>query len=527
MIGGVPTGAMQPDGDADRRPVIAVDGGGMAGLAAAWQLAEDLGSDPGAEAGGRPRVIVLEAGSRPGGKVRSAEFCGRTVDLAADAFLARRPEATGLCAELGLDDSLVAPGAAGASLWARGRLRMMPDGLNLGVPTRWLPLARSGILSPTGAARAAADLVLPHRADPGNSTDRPVGAIVGARLGQQVVERLVDPLIGGIHAGGVDDLSAEAIFPPLLDADRRSGSLMRAMSLPVPPAPAPGTPPPAPVFWSLDGGVARLPAELTAALVARGVAVHTGVAVESLDRTTGDGEAVRTWRLTLAGDASTVPGAVGASDSTRTLAVDGVVLAVPAGQASGLLAGHAPEAASLLGDVSHASVSVVTLSLPTGAIRSALVGTGFLIPRTSMIDGRPALVTGCTYLTRKWPGLARGEDELIRLSVGRFGDDRPDALDDDELTAAAFGELTKILDIAGPPRASMVTRWDGAFPQYRVGHLSRTARIERSVADLPGVGVAGAAYRGVGIPAVVGSGRAAAKAVLASLRPVLPSMPTP
>ena len=172
-------------------------------------------------------------------------------------------------------------------------------------------------------------------------------------------------------------------------------------------------------------------------------------------------------------------------------------------------------------------MSVVTLSLPTGAIRSALVGTGFLIPRTSMIDGRPALVTGCTYLTRKWPGLARGEDELIRLSVGRFGDDRPDALDDDELTAAAFGELTKILDIAGPPRASMVTRWDGAFPQYRVGHMSRTARIERSVADLPGVGVAGAAYRGVGIPAVVGSGRAAAKAVLASLRPVLPSMPTP
>jgi oxygen-dependent protoporphyrinogen oxidase len=491
----------------------------MAGLAAAWELIG--GADPAGDTG--PRVVVLEAGHRTGGKVASTEFCGRTVDLAADAFLARRPEATGLCTELGLEGSLVAPGASGAALWSRGRLRMMPDGVNLGVPTRWWPLCRSGILSPQGSLRAAVDLVRPHRGDPGATGDRAVGPVVAARLGHEVVERLVDPLVGGIHAGGVDQLSAEATFPPLLSADRQPGSLMRSLGRPPrgnpsPPTspPAPGTPP-TPVFWSLAGGAARLPAELASSLAARGVAVHTRVAVESLTRAPAGGPDPRTWLLTLAGEATSVAGAVGSSDSRAVLAVDGVVLAVPAAQASLLLTGLAPVAASLLSDIEHASVTVVTLSMPAGSIRSELAGTGFLVPRTSTIDGRPALITGCTYLSRKWPGLARPDDELVRLSVGRLGDDRPSSLDDDELTAASFGELARILDVDGRPRQSMVTRWDGAFPQYTVGHLDRTARIEQSVAELPGVGVAGAAYRGVGIPAVVGSGRAAARAVLGSL----------
>ncbi len=503
-----------------RRPVVAVVGGGMAGLAAAWQLSSDLGPSE----DGTPQVVVLEAGGRTGGKVRSAEFAGREVDLAADAFLARRPEATGLCTELGLTDALVAPGATGASLWARGRLRMMPDGVNLGVPTRWWPLARSGILGPGGAARAAVDLVRPHRADPGATGDAAVGGVVTARLGHEVTERLVDPLVGGIHAGGVDDLSAEATFAPLLAADRRSGSLMRRLRLPAPPPPDPSRPP-SPVFWSLEGTAARLPAELTAALVARGVAVHTGVAVEALARRPADGTAGRAWELTLAGDTASVPGATGAGDSARTLAVDGVVLAVPAGQASGLLAVHAPRAAALLGGIRHSSVSVVTLSVPRHAIRSELVGTGFLVPRTSPVGGHTALITGCTYLSRKWPGLARPGDELIRLSVGRFGDERPDSLDDDELTAAAFDELSRILGVEGRPLESLVTRWHGAFPQYTPGHLERSDQVDRSVAELPGIAVAGSACRGVGIPAVVGSGRAAAGVVLASLDGAPPAVP--
>ena len=180
--------------------------------------------------------------------------------------------------------------------------------------------------------------------------------------------------------------------------------------------------------------------------------------------------------------------------------MDGVVLAVPAGQAAGLLAPHAPGAAALLGSLDYASVAVLTLAFPAGAVRSPLVGTGFLVPRTSEVRGRRALVTGCTYLSRKWPHLARPGDELIRLSVGRHGDTRPDELSDDELVREAAAELGAIVDVGGPPDEWLVTRWDGAFPQYPAGHLARVARIHDEVATLPGLALAGAA--GLRSPAI-------------------------
>ncbi len=484
---------------ARRAPVVAVVGGGIAGLAAAWELAAGPAGAPGVE------VHVLESGDRLGGKLQSAEFEGRTVDLGADAFLARRPEAAGLCDELGLHDELVAVGASGAALWARGRLRAMPAGLNLGVPDRWGPLARSGILAPGGVAQAAVDLVRPHRGVREVTGDRAVGEIVASRLGREVVDLLVDPLVGGIHAGGVDDLSAAATFPQLLAADRQRGSLMRNLGRSRPPAPA--TTPATPLFWSLAGSTARLGRALAEALAARGVHLHTGVAVDALRRTGPDGPG---WALDLGG------AGIGGGP---TLAVDGAVLAVPAGSAARLLAEHAPVAAGLLAEITTSSVAVVTLTVPAAAVRAPLTGTGFLVPRAARVDGRTALVTGCTYLGRKWPHLARPGDELLRLSVGRHGDTRPDALDDAELVDAAFAELARILGVDGRPTASLVTRWDGAFPQYAVGHLVRVDRIERSVAELPGLAVAGAAYRGVGIPACVGSGRTAARGVLAALDP--------
>ena len=197
--------------------------------------------------------------------------------------------------------------------------------------------------------------------------------------------------------------------------------------------------------------------------------------------------------------------------------VDGVVIAVPATEAAVLLAPYAPVAAGMLSVIDYASVAVVTLSLPADSFSGPLTGTGFLVPRTSVIDSRPALVTGCTYLGRKWPHLARPEEELIRASVGRFGDERYQQLDDDELQASVRGELAAILGLRSTPLATRITRWEKAFPQYRPGHLLRVAKIEEDVAGLDGVAVAGAALRGVGIPACVGSGRAAARRVLASV----------
>jgi oxygen-dependent protoporphyrinogen oxidase len=502
------------------RPSVAVVGGGIAGLAAAWELVEG----PPADGGTRPDVHVFEESDRVGGKLQAAEFAGRTVDLAADAFLGRRPEATDLCDELGIAGSLVPVGAAGASIWARGRLRPMPSGLNLGVPTRWWPLARSGILGPLESLRPALDLVTPHRRTAGAFGDRAVGPIVEERLGRPVVERLVDPLVGGINAGAVDQLSAAATFPVLIGASHQPGSLMRSLAraaaraAQAAPAPAGA---PSPVFWSLPEGTASLATLLAEALTRRGVTIHTGTAVEAIERAEASGGSDPGWRLTLAGrgpgrasDQGEVPvrGEVPAA-----LTVDGLILAVPAPRAAVLLALPAPEAAGLLSTVGYASVSVVTLALPAGSLGTTLRGTGFLVPRTSTVEGRPALVTGVTYLGRKWPHLGRPEDELVRASVGRAGDLRHTGLDDDELVASVVGELSGLAGLRERPVEARVTRWEGAFPQYEVGHLLRVGQVEQSLAALRTVAVAGAALRGVGIPACIGSGRSAARQVLAGL----------
>lgn len=508
------------------RPVVAVVGGGIAGLAAAWELVTaGAGGDSG------PEVHVFEASDRTGGKMRTAEFAGRRVDLAADGFLARRPEATDLCAELGLEDTLVPVGASGASIWARGRLRMMPDGLNLGVPTRWWPLFRSGILSPVESIGVAKDLVKPHLRTGMTFGDRSVGRIVGDRLGRPVVERMVDPLVGGIQAGGVDELSAAATFPVLIAASDQPGSLMRALGRvmrrpsPSSASSAPAPPATSPAFWSLPDGTASLAELLAAELQRRGVVVHTSTPVESVEWTGDRGPGPSRWQLTLGRTASagTVdgngsgPGTVGGDRTADGPEADGLVLAVPAREAAVLLAPHAPVAAGMLSTIEYASVAVVTLALPPGAVTAPLRGTGFLVPRTSTIDGRPSLITGVTYLSRKWPNLSRPDDELIRASVGRYGDERHALMDDAELTASVLGELDALLGVRHPPLHASVTRWQDALPQYEVGHLLRVGRIDQDVAGLGAVGIAGATLRGVGIPACIGSGRAAAQRVLASL----------
>jgi oxygen-dependent protoporphyrinogen oxidase len=347
-----------------------------------------------------------------------------------------------------------------------------------------------------------------------------VGAIVQERLGRPIVERLVDPLVGGIHAGDVDELSAAATFPYLLAASIQSGSLMRRLrrrrQRPPDRPDHPGTAPEerAPLFWSLPNGVAGLADALEAELIRRGVTITTGVSVEAIDRWEPDRTGAGRWRLDLR------------SDRHHTLIADGLVLAVPARETAVLLAAHAPEAAGLLSTIEYASVAVVTLAFPKGAIRASRKGTGVLVPRTATLGGARSLVTAVTYLDRKWPHLARRDDDLIRASVGRFGDLRHQSLDDDELRDAVLSDLALLLGVHDRPVESLVTRWDGAFPQYQVGHLILVGRIEQDVATLAGIEVAGAAYRGVGIPACIGGGRAAARRLLGSLSSPGPSVPS-
>jgi oxygen-dependent protoporphyrinogen oxidase len=468
---------------------VVVVGGGISGLAAAWEL---TGGGGGA-GGGSLEVVVLESSSRLGGALSSEPFGGRIVDTGPDGFLGRRPEALALCEEIGLGDALVPIASKGAAVWARGKLRPLPAGLALGIPTRFWPAARSGILGFGGQVALARDALLPRPDARGPIGDRSIGPLVAHKLGRRVAERLVDPLIGGIHAGSVDDMSAAATYPPLLVAAQKRGSLMRALRAEVP-LPSPDAPP---LFWAVEGGMASLVERLRSALVERGVEIRSDTPVERLER---GGRGGPGWEV---------------ATNDGSLEADAVVLAVPAPVAGHLLRPHDDEAAGLLDHIAYASVTLVTLRVPLEALAAPLAGTGFLVPRRSPAPsgGEPWAVTACTYLSEKWPHLAADGEVLLRASLGRFGDDRAASWTDAEIVARVWSELGLLMGLAGDSPASMVARWPQAFPQYRVHHLMRTAGIEAAVARLGGIAVAGSAYRGVGIPACIASGRAAAQAV--------------
>jgi oxygen-dependent protoporphyrinogen oxidase len=446
---------------------VAVIGGGITGLAAAWFVREDAD------------VTLFEATARLGGKIRTSDFGGLPVDEGADAFITRTPDGVDLARELGLGDDLVAPAVAQASLWARGRLRPLPPNV-LGVPTDLLALARSGILAPGGVARAALDLVLPRRSFAG---DRAVAEVIGARFGRDAAMGLVDPLLGGIHAGHTDSLSIDAVAPQLAAAARRHRSLSLGLAADrrAAPPPSPGEPP-APVFLTPRAGVGQLVERLSDKLA--GLIVHTRI--DRVDRGP-DG----TWIV-----------------DGRTF--DGVVLAVPAPAAAALIGAHSPDALAELGRIRHSSVVLVTMAYDASAVpEAAYTGSGFLVPRP---EGR--LMTACTFASNKWPHWSPPGVRVVRVSAGRSGDERAFELTDGRLVDALHGELTEAVGVSGGPREVRVSRWPDAFAQYEPGHLDRVGRIEAALAvDMPGVVVAGAAYRGVGIPACVASARRAAAAV--------------
>ena len=485
-------------------PTVVVVGGGIAGLSAAWELTT---AAPGTQ------VVVLESADRLGGKLRTATVGGRAVELGPDAFLARRPEAVALCGELGLGDDLISPGSRIAYVWARSGLRRLPAGLALGVPTRLGPLARSGILSPLGTARAALDLAwwpTPGGARGHDASDRTVAEITRRHLGEEVTARLVDPLIGGIHAGDTTQMSAAAVFPALLEAARHGGSLMRALRRTLPPASTvpsghnAGTGDEEPVFHTVRGGLSRLVDRLAEALASRGVDLRLGAPVHHLVPLATDG-------------ASPTDGAGNGRSGSRwalhgahgVIEADAVVIATPAPAAAALLDAVDRPLAEMLSTIAYSDVALVTLRMPAEAVGHHLDGTGFLVPSEA---GR--LVTACTWLSSKWPELRRPGDVLLRASTGRYGDDRPAGMSDDALVGRVLNDLGPMLSLRGTPTESVVTRWPGAFPQYALGHTHLVSSIEGAVERLPGLALAGAAYDGVGIPACIASGRRAARTVL-------------
>jgi protoporphyrinogen/coproporphyrinogen III oxidase len=468
-----------------RPPTVAIVGGGISGLAAAFFLRER-----------GVAVTVLEGSPRLGGKLAVSEVGGVAVDEGAEALLARRPEGTDLIGAVGLAGRLELPGTTAAGIWTRGRLHPLPKRQFMGVPADLGELQSSGILSDAGVARARDDLRLPATPRDG---DVSVGSYVGARFGPEVVDRLVDPLLGGVYAGRSGELSFEATLGGLAEASRQHRSLAEAAASLLPAPGGPGRPPaPArPVFTTLSGGLGTLPPAVAAQ---SGATVRTGAMVRELARTARpDGAG---WRLT-----------VGPTRAPQWLDADAVILAIPARPASRLLAAvaDAAAAASALGEIKYASMAIVTLAYRAGAFPARPEGSGYLVPA---VDGRP--VKAVTFSTVKWPYLRVGL-EIVRCSVGRIGEEALLQRDDAELAGLAAADLAAATGVRGDPADVRVSRWGGALPQYTVGHVERVRRIRASVAGQPGLAVCGAVYDGVGVPACIASARLAADQVLAYL----------
>lgn len=451
---------------------VVVVGGGIAGVAAAYAVGRD--APPGTE------VILVDGADRLGGKLRVSPVAGLAVDEGAEAMLARVPDGTALAAEVGLGDELVPVATSAASIVSGGRLVPFPGGTAMGVPGD--PETVRDVLPPGARDRIAAEADAQW---PPVEQDVTVGHLVADRLGREVVDRLVDPLLGGVYAGPADGLSLQATVPGLAQELRAGGSLVRAAGRAA--AAVRGT---GPVFTTVRSGLGVLPGAVARASRAT---VRLGLPVRKVTRA-GTG-----FRL----EAGPIPDPV-------YLDADAVIVAVPAQKAAGMLEPVAPWAAAELRAIEYASMAIVTLAyrgldLPAGS--------GALVPA---VEG--GAVKAVTFSSRKWAHLGGGP-AIVRGSVGRFGDERVLHRDDADLADLVAAELGALLGTGQRPVELRVTRWGGALPQYALGHVDRVRRIRQAVDAVPGLAVCGAAYDGVGIPACIRTAAQAAARIHDHLTP--------
>ena len=453
---------------------VLVVGAGITGLSAAWEAMR---------AGAR--VTLVEASGQVGGKVRTERVDGFAIEHGPDSFVAYRPAALSLIADLGMTDEVVTVGGSRVvHLRADGRLLPLPDAMGMVLPTRMVPFVTTPILTWRHKARAGLDLVLPRRL---GASDTSAGAFLRARLGDGVVDRFAQPLIGGIYGAGIDELSLDAVLPTLRASEQEHRSLMvaslaqgrdarrraRASG-----APTPGSP-----FRSLRTGLGALPERLAADVRAGGADVRLATRVERLD-----------------------------TDSTGTAATfsdgsverfDAVILAVGAAAMADLVESRAPAAAVALRTIPHSTTTVVTLAYPHAAFDSVPTSQGWL-------EAGEAPISGVTISSNKWAGRAPEGVVLLRAFVPqRRG---PLAMaPDDEILRVVTSHVAGVLGIGGQPVLTRVTRWTHAMPTYTVGHLDRVAAVESALADVPGWYPAGSALHGVGVPECIADGRRVAR----------------
>jgi oxygen-dependent protoporphyrinogen oxidase len=467
---------------------VAVIGGGITGLSTAYYI-EKMAAQKGLPV----RLVLLEADREPGGKIRTIRTDGFVIERGPDSFLARKSAALRLIRALGLEGELVGtnPRAKKTYILYKGKLRRIPAGLNIGVPTQFLPFATSTLLSWKGKIRAGLDLVIP--AAP-RQTDQSLGEFLERRLGTEVVDNIAEPLLAGIYAGDLRLLSLRATFPQLETLEQRYGSLVRGMAAQrkgthANDAAGDGVPPS--VFLSLRGGLQQL----VEAMVRR--LSHTDLCL---------GDPVVSLKQRDSGGFELIRG----SGPMET--ADAVAVTIPTDKAFILLPDVFSEK-NLLVKTPYVSVATVAFAF---AAKDAAVppdGTGFVVPRT---EGRT--MTACTWVSSKWLHTAPRDHVLLRCFVGRAGEEEPVEWPDSMLIRRMRDELADIMGVRANPVMTVITRWKRAMPQYHVGHLDRMAAFAEAVKKhYPGLFFAGAGFAGVGIPDCIAQGEQTASALVAYL----------
>ncbi len=477
---------------------FAIVGGGISGLAAAFEL--DRQDAP---------FLLFESSDRLGGLIRTERMDGFTLDAGPDSLLVEKPAAIELCRELDLADRLVPMLPPRRAYVVRGgRLRPLPHGAPFGIPTSLGALARSDHLSWPGRIQMGLDLVGRRRPAPGadaspdgstasaeegsteNSTgesaDESIASFFRRRFGREAVDILAEPLLAGIHAGDVERLSMRSLFPRLVEAERVHGSVIRGLrSANAARAAARRDG----VFRSFPDGLETLPRAIATALPTASVRCRCAVAA-----------------ITPAGG----PYTLRLADGAPAVSADQVICALPAAATARLVGGMSDPIARLCRTIPTTSTAVVALAFPRVAVDHPLDGSGFVVPRAESALS----ILAATWISSKWPGRTPDGQVLLRGFVG--GARAPELLDrsDDDLIERVHGDLARLLGIRGAPSLTRVYRWMDANPQLEVGHLDRIARIDEHLADLPGLRIVGAAFRGVGIPDCVAAGRAAGRAAL-------------
>lgn len=447
---------------------VAVIGGGITGLSAAYELTKNGHA-----------VTLFESSDSFGGKVAESSIDGLTFPTGPDAFLARRPEVIELAEEVGLGSSLVSPTAGAARIYRNGELHPLPPNV-LGIPAT-AELGATGLISPQGAERASAQI--PD--DPSvTDSDESVGSLVRRQMGDEVLEFLVDPLLGGINAGDSDRLSIVTGVPQIDALRRRDPILLHAAQQALKDAAqAAQKNGPQPVFRSIEGGLSRLVEQLVQKLEQSGLCELATNSSAVVERTSAG------WRV------------AGAD-------FDHIISTVSAFAAADMLDTISPNLSEMLHGIDYSSVALTVMTLPPNTLPVEPSISGVLVPRSLGLD-----VTAVSFASHKWPTLSVNGQQMLRVSTGRRTNDSWAGLDDDQLVARIERDLTEMFSTDVTASNAVVTRWMRSLPQYDVGHRDLIARIDASLTEIPGLQLTGSWRDGLGLPACVGAGRSAALAI--------------